>query len=93
MWSMTIQRVNNGYKIYAPSQDKTEDPEEWVVEDVEGDDLKSHINMLYDVLEHFGVYGSKHDAERIRIVREVNENGSLKWGKDIYEYQENTSTG
>jgi len=92
MWNLTIQRVNNGYKLYSSGIGEDEAPEEWVVEDVEEDDLRSHISMLYGVLEHFGVYGSKHDAERIRIVREIPEDGTLKWGDEIYEHKENPSS-
>jgi len=77
MWSLTIQRLDNGYILTSPGCDGLGDAA-WVVED--GPDSTEFINLssgealLWEVMDYFSFGGSKHDAERIRIVREPGEN-------------------
>ena len=73
MWALTIERVDNGYILTPLGQDES-DSQEWVIEDgLDGDgivNLTSGEALLWEVMDYFNFGGSKHDAERIRIVRE-----------------------
>ena len=77
MWSLEIIRVDNGYILTAPDYDGL-GMAEWVIEDGEDTagliNLTSGENLLWEVMEYFGFGGSKHDGERIRIVREGQYN-------------------
>ena len=72
MWKLAIERVDNGYLLTAPEEER-----EWVIED--GNDtagvinLTSGENLLWQVMDFFAFGGSKHDEERIRIVREKGD--------------------
>ena len=72
-WQLTITRVDNGYLLEGPSE--SDMPMKVVIEDSREDELKSHEFLLWDVMEYFNFGGSKHDAQRIKIIREKqNEN-------------------
>ena len=77
MWSLTISRLDNGYLLTSPDCDGS-GSSEWVIED--GPDGNEFINLssgealLWEVMDYFNFGGSKHDAERIRIVREEQYN-------------------
>lgn len=73
MWSMKIIRVDNGYKIQLPPESKGEVAREFVIEDDDTDELKSHEELLWQVMEVFAFGGSKHDKVRLRVVRESSE--------------------
>ena len=70
MWSLEIISVDNGYIL------TSSDGREWVIEN--GPDGNEFVNLssgealLWEVMEFFNFGGSKHDNERIRIVREKN---------------------
>uniref|UniRef100_A0A6M3JP86 Uncharacterized protein n=1 Tax=viral metagenome TaxID=1070528 RepID=A0A6M3JP86_9ZZZZ len=75
MWSLTIERVGNGYILTTPDHEG-DGPDEWVIED--GDwcglvNLTSGEALLWEVMDFFNFGGSKHDAQRIRIVREAGD--------------------
>ena len=71
-WTITIEKTNTGYILNVP--ESTDDlGKKWVREEDGNDDLKAIEAVLWDILEYFGHYGSKHDSERIRIVREKRE--------------------
>lgn len=68
MLELTIKRIENGYLL------------EWFEEDVrklqviqedETDSLSEHEQLLWSIMEHFNFIGSKHDPERIRVLREI----------------------
>jgi len=69
MWKMTITRVSNGYKITYPPNHKGTLITEIVIQETE-DELKIHEELLWMIMEYFDFSGSKHDIERIRIIRE-----------------------
>lgn len=69
-WKLEITRVENGYVLWAPPEDEEHASREWVIEDDVIDELKSHENLLWDIMEFFNFGGSKHDLERIKIKRE-----------------------
>jgi len=48
--------------------------EAYIVDD-EADKLKSGEELLWGVAGHFSLWGSKHDAERLKIVREKRDDG------------------
>jgi predicted house-cleaning noncanonical NTP pyrophosphatase (MazG superfamily) len=72
MWSITITRGNNGYKLTweEDAEDGTTLQQEEYIEDDELDELKSGEELLWRIMEYFGFGGSKHDPERLRVVRE-----------------------
>ena len=75
MWSLEIERVDNGYLLTASDQEG-DGPSTWVIEDDdEGGfvNLTSGENLLWEVMDFFNFGGSKHDKQRIRIVREAGD--------------------
>jgi hypothetical protein len=62
-WFLRISKVSNGYIL--TSTDMQE-----VIEDDDKDELKSGEELLWKVMEYFNFYGSKHDPERLRVIRE-----------------------
>jgi hypothetical protein len=70
---LTIKRVDNGYLVSGITVSNTTGESfyfEEVIEDGDTDTLTSHYKLLYTVMEYFNFGGSKHDPERIRIIRE-----------------------
>ena len=75
-WILEITRGDNGYKLKWQEQDNEEGQyslHEEYIEDLEEDELKSGESLLWWVMEYFGFGGSKHDVERIGIIREKKE--------------------
>lgn len=70
-FNLTITRESNGYVLDGAyglgSRGRT------VIEDDEMDGLKSHEHLLLEVMEYFGFQGSRHDKERIKIIREKGD--------------------
>ncbi len=75
---LTIETADNGYVLtYYDSEIK--ETRHIAVEDLEkGVDCISGARLtqklLYEVMEYFGIFGSKHDEEQIRVVLE-DKNG------------------
>jgi hypothetical protein len=72
-WSIEITRGENGYKCGFYVEVDDEGGREWkeaYIQDDEIDDLKSGEALLWFIMEYFAFGGSKHDPERLRIVRE-----------------------
>jgi hypothetical protein len=63
-WSLKITRVDNGYFL------EGNDGARIVIQEIEDDELREHEHLLFEVMEYFNFMGSKHDKERIRIIRE-----------------------
>jgi len=76
-WTLEITRGDNGYKLrWADELDDGSDVwHEEYIQDDEGDGLKSGEELLWWIVDYFGFGGSKHDAERIRVVREKQDDG------------------
>ena len=77
-WSVDITRGVNGYKM--SYQVDVEDERGWdwreeYIQDDEVDELKSGEELLWWILGYFSFGGSKHDPERIMIIREKGEKG------------------
>jgi hypothetical protein len=69
-WGMEIVRVSNGYYVRLADMDTEAGITDMTIEDAENDVLKSGEELLWTVLDHFALSGSKHDKERLRIIRE-----------------------
>jgi hypothetical protein len=67
-WALIVCRVSNGYVLKGRSEMGIS--MQTVIEDDDADELKSHEQLLWEIMEYFSFTGSKHDAERIRITRE-----------------------
>ena len=90
MNTLKITKVDNGYFFEGSviMEDGVEEKISWVIEDSDEDELKAPETLLYDIMDYFGFAGSKHDAERIQIVRE--KNGVLYWqGRTFVEKKGN----
>ena len=77
-YAVTIIRTMNGFIIrhYEEIEPNRYRKVETVVEEkdsVEGNDCEAIQHMLYEVLDYFGLSGSKHDKERVRI--EIEKQG------------------
>jgi hypothetical protein len=66
-WQLKITRAQNGYSLEFPNDSP------YVIQENENDNLKEHEELLWYVMEYFNFEGSKHDLERLRIVREKQE--------------------
>ena len=78
-WALNITRTNNGYLIESTDYDSEGNAitRKHVIQDCEQNELKSHRELLWEVMEFFNFQGSKHDNERIRIIVE-NHDGTTK---------------
>ncbi len=65
-WALTIEAVQNGYHLKGTDLDI-------VIEKNEEDPLKGDEVLLFEVMEYFNFGGSRHDAQRIHIIREKRE--------------------
>jgi hypothetical protein len=63
-WSLKIIRVDNGYFLEGA------DGARIVIQERDEDELLEHENLLFEVMAYFNFGGTKHDKERIRIIRE-----------------------
>ena len=70
-WKLTITREQNGYTL-AGNFDADGKPFKFIIQDDEEDELKSHEELLWETMNYFAFYGSKH-SERLRIIREGGE--------------------
>jgi hypothetical protein len=62
-WSLRIIRVENGYIL------EKSDGNKFVIEEDENDELREHEQLLLEIRDYFAFAGSKHDRERIQILR------------------------
>lgn len=86
-YQLRITRGDNGYRLDWEDEAINDDPlgegemirHEEYIQDDEGDELRSIEELLWWITDHFGRGGSKHDPERLRIVRELPD-GTYKDG-------------
>jgi len=72
VWEVTVKKVTNGYILIRKSGLKGEELlqiETEVFEDIEEteDMLETTKNMFYGILEHFGIYYSKHEDKNLVV--------------------------
>jgi len=67
-WHLVITKVNNGY-ILRGKFGNSEEITERVIEiaDTNGDELCAMQNVLYEVMEYFAVYKSKHNKKNLCV--------------------------
>ena len=74
-WAVQIVRVRNGYVCKYP--DENGEGESHLETEVfsydETDELKSGEELLWWIINHFGISGSRYDAERLTITREPGD--------------------
>lgn len=63
-WRLQITSVDNGYRLRGSDESDT------VIQENDKDVLSHHEQLLWAVMDYFNFQGSKHDPERLRIVRE-----------------------
>jgi hypothetical protein len=67
IWDLHIVRAQNGYIL------TDQDGRDSVIEEDEQDELKAHEHLLWQIMEYFAFEGSRHDKERIRVIREKGD--------------------
>lgn len=70
MWSLGIIRSDNGYilKWYEENEDGQQVPHTLVFEESEvGGELEAAHKMVWEVLEYFGIYYSKHNKKNLVV--------------------------
>lgn len=65
-WRLTIEKADNGFILTGEGADNNGP---FVIQE-QDDELCQWEELVYQVWEFFGHYGSKHDKERLRVVRE-----------------------
>ena len=69
-WSLKIIRAENGFILESQGEiDQGLETNRTVIEEQDEDELRMYQELLHEVLEYFGYYGSKHDGERLMIQR------------------------
>jgi len=85
VWKLEIERVSNGYNLRGKFGD-SDIVLTMVIEDGDTDELYASERLLCEVMDYFNLCGSKHDKERIRIVREKYEGTGVE--EDYEKHQE-----
>ncbi len=67
-WDLNIRSVSNGFILFG-KHPETGYPYEEVIEEKEDDLLAANERVLWAVMEYFAMDGTKHDPERLRVVR------------------------
>lgn len=78
---LEIIKVENGFSI------KDNEGKITVVEEKDGDELAAAEALLWAILEFFNLNGTKHDRERIAVIRKIGERYTLKKGEKILREQ------
>jgi len=71
MWSVTINRAGNGFRMNwrEEGEDGMTLHQEEVIQDNEQDELKSGESLLWFVMNYFDLGGSRHDKQRLHVIR------------------------
>lgn len=68
-WFLKIEKVDNGYVLITNGDG--EGPESRMALQEDGEDpMKVNEEVLWEVMDHFNMSGSKHDKERLRVTRQ-----------------------
>ena len=77
MWQITISKADNGF-VLEYYDEETETNRQIAVEDPpDGDETVTTQKMLWEIMEHFSLFGSKHDKVRVKVVRRDSEEKDL----------------
>jgi len=70
-WGCNIERVVNGYILTIPNDDGTQEKIVFQYDDDNGegdvDMLFAFQDMVYEVMQHFAIFNSKHDPATISV--------------------------
>lgn len=70
-WSLNINKAGNGYicEWWFDDDEGCQDKKQWVIEeqDTEYGELEAMRDLLYLVMQHFGINYSKHNKRNICI--------------------------
>ena len=70
-WEINIRKVENGFVLSWEEEleDRILIGKESIVEDLDTDfsEIETLQRLLWEITEHFGYYGSKHDKKRLCI--------------------------
>lgn len=83
-WEIKIRKGDNGYRISwieeIGEKGETVEKEEYVEEDVDSEsgEAVAAADLLYRVIEHFSLYGSKHNALHVSVKLEHGSNYHCK---------------
>ena len=71
-YNINVEKVQNGY-LLSWKEEYNDTGKEFtvseVIQDDDADELKSGEELLWRLMEYFGLRGSKHDSERLSIER------------------------
>ena len=70
MFQLTIVKADNGFVLRYFNEEMNEDRFVSVEDPPDGNEVETAEKMLWEVIEFFGLQGSKHDPERIKVTRE-----------------------
>ena len=75
-FSIKISKVSNGYTLQPLGEDYKDDGITVYQQNDSNEfgELGAMFEVLYEVIQYFGVYGSKHDEKRLRVII-VNRDG------------------
>ncbi len=68
-----IVRVSNGFIITTPFDDDGSSDNKVVIAENEDDELSAGQELLWNIMDYFGLGGSRHDAQRLTITREKGD--------------------
>jgi len=81
-WKITITKAVNGYVLSyheSTTEDDQIDIRRIVVEDPDsGDETITTQKMLWEVMEFFNLFGSKHDPVQVKIIRRDNNEKEIQ---------------
>jgi len=70
-FELIIEKVDNGFLCYNRNTTEEGGQVKFVIKErndiTENDDVEATQELLYSIVEYFGIGGSKHDARRISI--------------------------
>lgn len=72
-WTLKISKIDNGY-ILEGNRDEEGNYLYMVIEETD-DELKAPEQLLRGIMEYFSLLGSKHDVQRLQIVRQKKREG------------------
>ncbi len=68
-----IVRASNGFILTMPVDDEEAVNNKVVIAESEDDELSSGQELLWNIMDYFGLCGSRHDAQRLTITREKGD--------------------
>ncbi len=70
---LRIDRVSNGFILTMPGEEFETATVTEVIAESETDELSAGQELLWNIMDYFGLCGSRHDAQRLTITREKGD--------------------